>query len=83
MRSRLSLFRHQEDGLYLPPFLKRKFSIFNLGINDGVLNPFNLPDVSGVRDYDNKIAGGDHLLTMLANVKIIADYQLNLTPLAR
>ena len=25
------------------------------------MNPMHLPDVSGVRDYDNKLAGGDHL----------------------
>lgn len=72
-------FSPSRRWLISPTIFEKKIQdIFNLGINDGVLNPFNLPDVSGVRDYDNKIAGGDHLLTMLANVKIIADYQLNL-----
>ena len=41
-----------------------------------IMNPMHLPDVSGVRDYDNKIAGGDHFVTMLANANAIADHQL-------
>jgi len=43
-----------------------------------IMNPMNLPDVSGVRDYDNKMAGGDHFITMLANAKAITDHQLGI-----
>lgn len=43
-----------------------------------IMNPMHLPDVSGVRDYDNKLAGGDHFVTMLANAKAIADHQLGI-----
>lgn len=41
-----------------------------------IMNPMHLPDVSGVRDYDNKLAGGDHFITMQANARAIADHQL-------
>ena len=43
-----------------------------------IMNPMHLPDVSGVRDYDNKLAGGDHFVTMLANAKSITDHQLGI-----
>ena len=43
-----------------------------------IMNPMHLPDVSGVRDYDNKLAGGDHFITMLANAKAITDHQLGI-----
>lgn len=43
-----------------------------------ILNPMHLPDVSGVRDYDNKLAGGDHFITMQANARAIADHQLGI-----
>ena len=46
--------------------------------NVEIMNPMHLPDVSGVRDYDNKLAGGDHFVTMLANAKAIADHQLGI-----
>ena len=72
-------FSPSRRWLISPSIFKNKIQdIFKLGTNFGIINPFNLPDISGVRDYDNKVAGGDHFLTMLENVKIIADYQLNL-----
>jgi hypothetical protein len=43
-----------------------------------IMNPMHLPDVSGVRDYDNKLAGGDHFITMVANAKAMADHQLGI-----
>lgn len=43
-----------------------------------IMNPMHLPDVSGVRDYDNKLAGGDHFITMQANAWAIADHQLGI-----
>lgn len=43
-----------------------------------IMNPMHLPDVSGVRDYDNKLAGGDHFITMQANARAIADHQLGI-----
>lgn len=46
--------------------------------NVEIMNPMHLPDVSGVRDYDDKLAGGDHFITMLANAKAIADHQLGI-----
>ena len=49
--------------------------------DSGIMNPIHLPDISGVRDYDNKLAGGDHFITMMSNAKIIAYNQLGvLTP---
>ena len=42
----------------------------------GVTNPFLLPDVSGVRDYDNTMLDGGSLLVMLTNAEWISQKQL-------
>ena len=45
---------------------------------EGVVNPFHLPDVSGIRYYDNEIVNGGHFLTMVSNAKIISYAQLGI-----
>lgn len=42
----------------------------------GVMNPFVLPDQSGVRYYDNTPLDGGHLLVMLGNAQWISEKQL-------
>jgi len=42
----------------------------------GVTNPFVLPEKSGVRDYDNGVLDGGHLLVMLTNAEWISNKQL-------
>ncbi len=42
----------------------------------GVTNPFMLPDQSGVRDYDNSLLDGGHLLVMLTNAEWISYKQI-------
>lgn len=37
---------------------------------EGVVNPFHLPDVSGIRYYDNEVVNGGHFLTMVSNAKV-------------
>lgn len=43
----------------------------------GVMNPFVLPDQSGVRYYDNAVLDGGHLLVMLGNAQWISEKQLH------
>ncbi|MEO2019834.1 MAG: DUF1588 domain-containing protein [Fuerstiella sp.] len=45
---------------------------------EGIVNPFHLPDISGIRYYDNEIVNGGHFLTMVANAKIISYAQLGI-----
>lgn len=45
---------------------------------EGIVNPFHLPDISGIRYYDNEIVNGGHFLTMIANAKIISYAQLGI-----
>ncbi|HSP43917.1 MAG TPA: DUF1588 domain-containing protein, partial [Luteolibacter sp.] len=42
----------------------------------GVTNPFNLPEKSGVRYYDNDILSGGHLLQMMSNAQWISQKQI-------
>lgn len=42
----------------------------------GVTNPFRLPEQSGVRDYDNGLLDGGHLLVMLPNAEWISATQI-------
>ena len=42
----------------------------------GVTNPFLLPDAAGVRDYDNAMLDGGHLLVMLTNAEWISNKQI-------
>lgn len=42
----------------------------------GVMNPFVLPDQSGVRYYDNTPLDGGHLLVMLGNAQWISEKQI-------
>ena len=42
----------------------------------GVTNPFVLPEISGVRDFDITVLDGGHLLVMLGNAKWIAQKQV-------
>ena len=43
----------------------------------GVTNPFNLPEKSGVRYYDNDILSGGHLLQMMTNAQWISQKQIH------
>ncbi len=45
---------------------------------EGIVNPFHLPDISGIRYYDNEIVNGGHFLTMIANAEIISYAQLGI-----
>lgn len=49
------------------------------GDSSGIVNPIKLPDVSGVRDFGNRVLGGDQFITMRSNAKIISAFQLGLT----
>ena len=65
----------------ISPYIFQSKIVAILGANTRdveIMNPMHLPDVSGVRDYDNKLAGGDHFITMLANTKAITDHQLGI-----
>ncbi len=63
-------------------FEERVKDVFSLEGRDrqrsfpGVTNPFLLPDQSGVRDYDNAMLNGGHLLVMLPNAEWISSKQL-------
>ncbi len=63
-------------------FTQRVFDVFRLEGKerdrelDGVTNPFLLPDAAGVRDYDNTVLDGGHLLVMLTNAEWISTKQI-------
>ncbi len=63
-------------------FKERILDIFQLEGRDrnrqlyGVTNPFILPERSGIRDYDNSLLDGGHLLVMLTNADWISKKQI-------
>ena len=63
-------------------FQERVLDVFALEGRDrgtrfyGVTNPFNLPEKSGVRYYDNEILSGGHLLQMMTNAQWISHKQI-------
>lgn len=63
-------------------FNQRILDIFQLEGRDrsrqlyGITNPFILPERSGIRDYDNSLLDGGHLLVMMPNADWISRKQI-------